>query len=58
MNEWNRSDSLIILYTLQRMKKEKESENPGQNQHHLLALPRGNTGLLGAMPVANGALEN
>ena len=40
------------------MKKDKESENPGQNQLHLLVVPRGNTGLLGEMPVANGALDN
>ena len=32
--------------------------NPGQIQLHLLAVPRGNTGILGEMPVANGALDD
>ena len=47
-----------ILFDLQEMKNGKESENPGQIQLHLLVVPRGNTGILGEMPVANGALDD
>ena len=32
--------------------------NPGQIQLHLLVVPRSNTGILGELPVANGALDD
>ena len=53
MNTW--ADG-ILLNPLG--KSYNEMTNPGQNQLHLLVVPRGNTGLLGEMPVANGALDN